>query len=591
MSTSKRGQIDSAKVVIRELFSRFWFRIPDYQRAYVWGKDEISELIDDVNYASEHNPDGQYFLGSMVLRKATRSEDGVSFEEHELLDGQQRLTTLMLMLACIRDLVTDANLKDTCRKMLYQKENKWENIPGRNRLVYDIRDKVGDFIERFVKVDDGTCSANLAVYANGKNLSLANMAKGIETIRVCFDDVERFSVAVDFDRFIGYLLNNALFIYVATEDLDDAFRLFTILNDRGIPLSNSDILKAKNLGAIAKDNERTKWAEYWEEVEGEMGRDEFDRFLSLVRTIYVKDKAREGLLKEFDERIYGPKPPLLTLGAATFEAVKAYKDAFDETILFEGLPTTLGNTYRNRINVMRKGLPATDWIPPVLTWYRKFKAQNLLDLIERIDNKFSADWIVQLTPTQRISNMNDVLKAIEAASTPEGVLASKVFDFDRKQLTTLLDGAIYGRRFAKYVLLRLEYLLASHAAPLNLPDEISVEHILPQTPGKTSQWLKEFTEEQREAWGHRLGNLMLLSRRKNTSLGNLDFADKKVRYFHDRVESLPNSQRLLTLDTFALADLKSRHADLLILDCIQGVTYPRPVRQASDRRSVGGHLG
>jgi hypothetical protein len=113
------------------------------------------------------------------------------------------------------------------------------------------------------------------------------------------------------------------------------------------------------------------------------------------------------------------------------------------------------------------------------------------------------------------------------------------------------------------VLLRLEYLLASHAAPLNLPDEISVEHILPQTPGKASQWLKDFTDAQREVWLHRLGNLMLLSRRKNTSLGNLDFADKRVRYFEDRVESLPNSQRLLALGTFTLGDLEVRHKDLL----------------------------
>ena len=96
MSSSKKGQIESAKIVIGEVFSRFWFRIPDYQRAYVWGKDEISELIDDVNYASEHNPEGQYFLGSMVLRKATRTTDGVSFEEYELLDGQQRLQSLFI---------------------------------------------------------------------------------------------------------------------------------------------------------------------------------------------------------------------------------------------------------------------------------------------------------------------------------------------------------------------------------------------------------------------------------------------------------------------------------------------------------------
>ncbi len=85
----------------------------------------------------------------------------------------------------------------------------------------------------------------------------------------------------------------------------------------------------------------------------------------------------------------------------------------------------------------------------------------------------------------------------------------------------MLGGAIYGRRFAKYVLLRLEYLLASHAAPLNLPDEISVEHILPQNPDKGSQWVKDFNDAEREDWLHRLGNLMLLSRRKNTSLGNL----------------------------------------------------------------------
>lgn len=563
MSSSKKGQIESAKIVVGEVFSRFWFRIPDYQRAYVWGKDEISELIDDVNYASEHNQEGQYFLGSMVLRKATRTADGVSFEEYELLDGQQRLTTLMLMLACIRDRVTDDKLKGACREMLFQEENKWKKIPGRNRVVYDIRDNVGTFIESYIKTDDGSRSKDLPDIVATKNLSLANMAAGMQTIHASFDDATRFPSAVDFGRFVGYLLNNALFIYVSTEDLDDAFRLFTILNDRGIPLSNSDILKARNLGAITGEKDRSKWAEYWEEVEGEMGRDEFDRFLSLVRTIYVKDKAREGLLKEFDERIYGSKPPLLALGSDTFEAVKAYKDAFDQAIQFDRLPATLGNAYRNRINVMRKGLPSTDWIPPVLAWYRKFKAEKLLDLIERIDNKFSADWIVQLTPTQRISNMNEVLKVIEVAKTHDEVLTSKVFDFEHKQLMDLLDGAIYGRRFARYVLLRLEYLLASHAALLNLPDEISVEHILPQTPSKTGQWVKDFTDDQQDTWLHRLGNLMLLSRRKNTSLGNLDFADKRVRYFEDRVESLPNSQRLLALGTFALTDLEARHGDLL----------------------------
>jgi len=563
MSENKKGQIESAKIVIQEVFSRFWFSIPAYQRSYVWGKDEISELIDDVNYASEHNPEGQYFLGSMVLRKGTKTVDGVSFEEFELLDGQQRLTTLYLMLASIRDRVMDADLKTTCRESLYQKQNKWKGIPERNRIVYLIRDNVGEFIDRFVKPDNGTTSADIATFEKSKNLSLANMAKGLRTIRECFDDNARFADAEAFDNFLKYLLNNALFIYVSTEDLDDAFRLFTILNDRGIPLSNSDILKARNLGALSTPADESKWAEYWEDTEGDLGRDEFDRILSFVRTIYVKDKAREGLLKEFDLRIYGAKPPLLTLGASTFEAVKAYKTAYDEAILFNPLPSALGHEYRNRITAMIRGLPSTDWIPPVLAWYRKFKTNKLLDLITRIDNKFSADWIVQLTPTQRIQNMNEVLKSIEKFNTIDEVLASSVFAYDRNQLLNQLDDSIYGRRFTKYILLRLENLYFNHSSVLNLPDELSVEHILPQTPSPTGYWSQTFTPVQQEEWRHRLGNLMLLSRRKNTSLGNLDFTAKKIRYFQGNVETLPNSVRVLTLPTFDLPVLKLRHDDLL----------------------------
>jgi hypothetical protein len=335
----------------------------------------------------------------------------VSFEEHEVLDGQQRLTTLMLMLACIRDRVSDLDLKETCREMLYQKENRWKKIPGRHRLLYSIRGEVEEFLKDHVAADDGTRSTTLASFVGHKNLSLANMASGLQIIHGCFEDRERFASDADVDRFIGYLLNNALFIYVATDDLDDAFRLFTILNDRGIPLSNSDILKARNLGAVAKDVDRVRWAKYWEEAEGEMGRDEFDRFLSYVRTLCVKDKAREGLLKEFDDRIYGAKPPVLTEGEVTFKAIEGYKKAYDRTIKLDELPPALGNAYRNRIGVMDRGLPSTDWVPPVLAWYQKFGTARLLDLIERVDNKFSAEWIVQLTPTQRINNMNEVLKA------------------------------------------------------------------------------------------------------------------------------------------------------------------------------------
>src|ERR1019366_2910353 len=136
---------------------------------------------------------------------------------------------------------------------------------------------------------------------------------------------------------LKFLLNKVLFIYVSTEDLEDAFRLFTILNDRGIPLRNSDILKSMNLGALRKPEEKVKYAKMWEEAEGELG-DDFDRFLNHVRTILVKDKPRLNLLQEFEDKIYEPKerdkatgqkkPILLSKGHETFVVIEKYLDHY-----------------------------------------------------------------------------------------------------------------------------------------------------------------------------------------------------------------------------------------------------------------------
>ena len=125
-------------------------------------------------------------------------------------------------------------------------------------------------------------------------------------------------------HFVKFLRNRVLLIYVATEDLDDAFRLFTILNDRGVPLRNSDILKSLNLGALEKNSDKARYAKLWEDAEGELG-DNFDRFLNYLRTILLKDKARLNLLQEFEDKIYeGKAPPLLRKGKDTFQFVERY---------------------------------------------------------------------------------------------------------------------------------------------------------------------------------------------------------------------------------------------------------------------------
>lgn len=98
-----------------------------------------------------------------------------------------------------------------------------------------------------------------------------------------------------------------------------------------------------------------------------------------------------------------------------------------------------------------------------------------------------------------------------------------------------------------------------------MPNEISIEHILPQNPPKDSQWRKNFSDAERDEWTDKLGNLSLVTKHKNSSLSNLDYEEKKSRYF-DRggIERFPNLIRVLTkYDSWTPVDLKQNHADVV----------------------------
>ena len=140
------SKIIAEKKEIKSIFLDFWFLIPAYQRSYVWDTDNIQDLLDDLWYAYEYKRDNEYFLGSIVLKKTEEKE----FNEYEVLDGQQRLTTFFLLMAVLRDISVNKDLKDVCQKRIYQKANPYEGIPERIRIIYEILDKVGGFIKEYI---------------------------------------------------------------------------------------------------------------------------------------------------------------------------------------------------------------------------------------------------------------------------------------------------------------------------------------------------------------------------------------------------------------------------------------------------------
>ncbi|MEX6456600.1 DUF262 domain-containing protein [Moraxella osloensis] len=540
-------KIDSKMLPIKDIFKK-WFCIPNYQRSYVWEKDQVSDLLDDIYEAYLKNKGikdkGEYFLGSLVL-KSNNTEDK-TYVDYDVLDGQQRLTTLFLIIAVIRDFNTDC--QKTASKFIYQEADIYENIPERSRIIFNVRDDVKKFIDKFVIPKNATLKIeelkNETQYT--KNISIKNMAN---TIIFAHEYLKQKEI----DDLFAYLCNNVMLIYVATENLDDAFKLFTVLNNRGIKLRNADILKADNLSFIP-ENLQNEFAKKWEEVESYFGED-FDKFLSHLQSILVKEKARLSLLDEFEKNIFTIGK--IKKGEEFFNLVDNYKSNYE--FLFDNIQD---KKVKNLLTLMRLGFESDIWIAPLLKYYDKFKDEGLYDFIEKLNNKFASDWISGLTPTDRIKNTNAIISKIDEVQSLENLLNNTVLDIDVDELNVFFAGNVYGKRATRYVLLRLNYLYSDVDTILSFPDTISIEHILPQNPKEGSQWRNDFSEDERKEWTNKLGNLIILSRRKNSSQSNLDYQQKKTKYFKGNV-GLGRSASIMSKDTWKLQDLAENHAEVL----------------------------
>ena len=565
-------EIKCEKKVIREIFN-MWYCIPDYQRAYVWDTDQVRDLLDDTISAYRENKEAQYFLGSMVLKINEKSENNVSYTEYELLDGQQRITTVFLILACMRDMLTDyPQYQNSLAGFVYQAEDAILQQPERMRIIFNIRSDVRDFVNEHIKPLHGTCDDALLkekMQAKDVNISIRNMAN---TMLVAHEFLEENKS--DIIGYLSYFLNKVLMIYVATEELQDAFQLFTVLNNRGVKLSSSDILKAENLKELSAAD-RTSWATRWEEMETYFGED-FDKFLSHIRTILVKKKQTTTLLKEFDEFVYSnqeydrtqkkyvPRTPILRRGRDTFELLYSYYHTYQEVFDTDHSVVTGDYEITNYLKLMETGFGADYWIAPVLDYYRKYRRRGFVAFLKALDRKLSADWITAATPTVRMENVNAILREIEASQDSAALLQSKTFTINKSDFERVINGDIYGRSFAKYLLLKLDLIYRGSSTPM-IPQAIaSIEHILPRNPSADSQWVKDFSAAEREEWTNKLGNLVLISRRKNTSQGNRDYVEKKEKYFEKNIEMFPNSIRIYqNYPEWKLSDLKKNHSDVV----------------------------
>lgn len=530
--------LNSDTVRIGKLFAEGWFfSIPNYQRPFSWDKDQLSDLVDDLMAAKRDN---DYFLGTLVLHET-------STDTFDVVDGQQRLTALSILLACLRDLLESDSHE--VQDMIVQPEKKFQGIPSRPRL--EVRDSAP--YAKIVTTPKGT----VTLEPDGPLLTTADQRyRAAVTI---FRDALSGQSQDYLRGLVEFIVQHVVVIYLAADSFDDAFRLFTVVNDRGKQLRRIDVLKAVNLSpsVIAHEGQREQYARKWEGYEETLGESDFESLFAALRLVYVQDKPEGDLLHEFETRVYGKKDRP-SAGPTFIDELGEYVDLWEA--LFIGRDFLEGTDdharFKTLMHAMVGEFRASEWKACALAFARKFGTQDLMDFVLALERLFVDQWVRGVRKDERYSSYTGVLKSIEVATKTSPVIESMEVGIDAIR-TACRESNFYGAGYAKYLLVRAEIQAAELTAPREFTPR-SIEHVAPQTPKKDSQWLMDFSEDEVKSLVHSAGNLVLLSKAKNSSAQNKEFANKKTTYLSPRVSDYPRSVETLGYDVWTADTVRTR---------------------------------
>lgn len=537
-------QLKGATITISKLFSADYFlRVPEYQRPFSWEEDNFIDLVNDL---SDADRDKQYFLGTIVLQKKNE------INNYDIVDGQQRLTAISILLASIRDLIEDEEFKRQIQEKILQKKNDLDNIPEKIRLEVNDRKIYSDCV-----VNNGGTLAKIDI----NNLSKTEM-RYINAIKIFSEKINKLNQD-ELKRFANFISTKCVFILLEALTFEDAFKLFTIINDRGKQLRRIDILKSVNISPDVINNEelRKKISYKWEEMEKRIGEDIFENILHIIRLILTKDKPQSDLLKEFDERIF--KRNILSRGEKFVDFVEEYVLYYEK--IFDDGDAPFDDEYeKNKFNsliyIMNSEFKASEWKACVLFFAKKFECKSIYKFLLKIEKIYMVQWVKGMRKDERFSEYSKILHLIEDKNKVDDILNNISFDCD-----VILDACdnknFYGSGYAKYFLLRLELLSSEFDSPIFFSPK-SIEHVLPQSPDPKSDWGKWNDLSSIDEYVNTVGNLVLLSKKKNASARNFDFEKKKKTYLEPRVSLYPRSLGVLKEKMWGKETIELRTANV-----------------------------
>ncbi|MDZ5253105.1 DUF262 domain-containing HNH endonuclease family protein [Clostridium sp. LIBA-8841] len=567
-------KVKAKEYYIKDLLSnKFLFEIPDYQRAYSWTKENLKQLVDDIWESVELNKSRgskefdqyePYFLGSIVLCSKEYKDDGCGI--YDVIDGQQRLTSIIMLIATIRDLIDNEEYKKVLSDLIYQKPNVLMGIKESIRVK--ARGKEEEFFKKYILNDGGTDlvkDLDIAELSEAKQ----NMVNAIEVFRANFFNEEGDLLEEKLNEFIVYLLQKVVLVVITTESFTSAFRLFNVINARGLPLTDSDLLKSENLRVIDPEI-RKEYTDIWENHEQDLGKEKLDQIIGFMRTMKLKNKAEESVYEEFSKKIFRNEPGYL--GVNFVNHLTAIKALYDKYIIdgnLEGVSEEDKIYYKNLINIMRELLPYDEWMAAIIRFAEKFNNDKLvLDFVKVLEKRLVIDWVNGNSFADRLNRVYKILEVIEEKDSLEEIKEESVFLYDLGRTTAYFENALNDIDFyskgrmmiPKYIFVRLDMEKRPNEV-LDYSDKIMIEHVLPRN-AKEAYWRENFTADQRRNWANKFGNLVIISGAKNTRANNKPFAEKVEQYLSKKSD-FAVTKEVLELEDWNMDSLKNRHENLV----------------------------
>lgn len=520
--------LDAKTRRVRDLLDgRRRFVVPRFQRPYAWTTDEAGALLTDIDDARRRADTGAgapgWFIGSLVLARPSPGAPDI------VVDGHQRLTTLTILLAALRDL--DGPRSRLSRQILGP--GGW--LRRRPRAVaLAPRELDRDFFYETVQRP----GAILALPEDqvGENDAQNNV------IAVALSFRERLGAlsSSERDRLAIFALERTYLIEVVAEDEEQAYRLFSVLNARGKDLKPGDVLKSELL-SVAPTTDRERLADQWETTEAALGERRFGSLFSHIRTIATERKRERAVFAEIREAMAPLADPVGFIEREIAGRGAVYREIVNAALRLVGAPSDAAAEHARREPEANRLLRALlrvrnrDWEPVALAYFSQSPRpapEDALAFLQALERRAYVLLLTSADETARLASYRPVLRAIKARA-PEAALraALECGEVETRVAREVLNGPIGAKdRMRMPVLLRLDDFLGDGSVDYDAI-EPTVEHILPRNPAADSEWMRLWPlKADRKRWMHRLGNLALLPRRRNASAANLEFERKKREY-------------------------------------------------------------